>query len=130
MTAINEIPNAFALQAQLVSIEAAIAGISTGALVSSVSIIGPPPVHVLLDPPIEIKSLVAALQKQADMLISKLEEMGFAYTGAASSSDVPPPVPLPFFRTPSPPPPLPFTTPVEPPELPGTPLVPPLPSVE
>jgi hypothetical protein len=128
MTAINEIPGAFALQVQLAAIEKAIASLKAGALVSGVTVSGQMLVQIVLNPPIEIENLVTALQGQADKLISELEGMGFAYT--PSGDDVPAPLPPPTIRHPSPPPPLPFTPPIEPPDLPTIPLDPPLPAVE
>jgi len=138
MTAINEIPGAFALQAQLVSVETAIESLKAGGLVSGVSVTNAMPdqpgigmplsqnTQVVCDPPIDdqvaIDNIVAMLGGQKEKLIKQLQSLGFTYTGTAIPPKKPAP-PLPnhmglMQREPSqalPPPPLIAAPPLAPP---------------
>jgi hypothetical protein len=102
MTAINEIPDAFALQSQLMLIETAVAGLEAGAVVAGVSVshlIGPPEselrqeTRVSFSPPIDdqgaINDIVTMLNGQRDRLIKALQALGFTYTGTALPPEKP-----------------------------------------
>lgn len=117
MPTVDEIPQAAQIQTQLAQIEAAIAALEKNAKVSAVMVTAPlpedtspltasAPTMVTLQPPIAIDNLIAALRGQQELLIDKLDGMGFEYTGSASPSQSPLPAP---------------------PEAPKFPLVPPLP---
>jgi hypothetical protein len=127
MPDINQIPEAARMQWQLALIERAIVDLKDGSLLSlTIASSGKPPVATVisLDPPLSdgasLNVIGSALQQQKEMLVKKLEELGFSYSETAVLPNVRGSLP-PLPNVPPPPPPPPSVPLIPAPELPDQP---------